>query len=510
MNSENLFFDNYFFYNFKIEIKKKKTIADLISYGKPDSKANLRLRNLELNICLLFALISVCASCKKFVEIPPPTNQLVTASVFASNSTATSAQTAIYTQMQANGDLYNISFFTGLSSDELVNYSFDIGVAGYYLNALNPMIEQASDIWTPAYSYIYQANAIIAALKGNQSLNSEVNKQLTGESEFIRAFWYFYLANIFGDVPLITSTDYSKNAIAFRTSQSKVYQQIISDLIDAQKLLSDNYIDASDTVITNERTRPTRWAATALLARVYLFIGDYENAKSQANSIIANSSMFSLVTDLNAVFLKNSKEAIWQLQPVFSGYNTSEGANFILTDVPQGYLTNCSTLSSQLINSFEQGDKRRANWVDSISIDTNTYFFPYKYKIQFNSSITEYSMVFRLAEQYLIRAEANAQGTDIIGAKTDLNVIRNRAGLSNTQATTKEELLNAILHERQIELFSETGNRWLDLKRTNMVDSVMNVVTPFKGGIWISSAQLFPIPQSERNNGPNLSQNPGY
>jgi len=121
--------------------------------------------------------------------------------------------------------------------------------------------------------------------------------------------------------------------------------------------------------------------------------------------------------------------------------------------------------------------------------------------------------VFRLAEQYLIRAEAKAQqGTDMIGAAADLNVIRNRAGLANTTASTHDDLLAAVAHERQIELFAEWGHRWFDLKRTGQVDAVMSAVTPQKNpsGTWKTYQQLYPVPQSEISKNPFLKQNAGY
>ena len=116
-------------------------------------------------------------------------------------------------------------------------------------------------------------------------------------------------------------------------------------------------------------------------------------------------------------------------------------------------------------------------------------------------------MVLRLAEQYLIRAEARAQQNNISGAQSDVNVIRNRAGLANTTATTQGTLLSAIEHERQIELFAEWGHRWMDLKRTNRADAILG---PLKSSNWQSSDVLFPIPLTQIQNDPNFTQNSGY
>ena len=467
-------------------------------------------------ICLIiFTAISI-SGCTKFVNVQPPITTLVTGSVFNNNAGATAAQTAIYSQMVNNYDPYDLPQNTGLLGDELTNYSTDLIEIQFFTNAMDA--SNSPGPWSNAYSYIYQANAVLAGVTGNSDISPAIRQQLTGEAEFIRAFWYFYLTNLYGDVPLLTTTNYSVNAVAARTAQTLVYKQIISDLLDAQNLLNTNYVDVSDTTITRDRIRPTKWAATALLARVYLYTGDYSNALTQASTVINNSSMYSLVSDLNSVFLANSTEAIWQLGiPLPATQNTPEGANFILTGAPSSGSGNCTTLSPQLLGAFESGDSRRSDWVDSAIVSSNIYYFPYKYKVQAGSNITEYSMVLRLAEQYLIRAEAEANGAGggIPAAITDLNVIRSRAALSPyAGGTDKGSVLTAILHERQVELFTEWGHRWLDLNRTGAVDTVMGApqnVAQNKGGQgWNANDKLYPIPQTELTNDPNLHQNEGY
>ena len=112
----------------------------------------------------------------------------------------------------------------------------------------------------------------------------------------------------------------------------------------------------------------------------------------------------------------------------------------------------------------------------------------------------------RLAEQYLIDAEARAQQGDISGAATKLNAVRNRAGLGNTTAITQTDMLAAIAHERQVELFTEWGHRWFDLKRTGTINATLGV----EKSSWTSDAALLPIPLLEIEADPNLTQNQGY
>jgi len=448
------------------------------------------------------------------VEAPPPALQPVGTAVYDNNATAAAVLTGIYDRMIEGIGLSSgrnsISVLAGLSADELQNYNNnDATLSQCYNNALN---STNVPIWNEIFQHIYTCNAAIEGISGSNNLTEPIKKQLLGEAKFMRAFFYFYLVNAFGNVPLIISTDYKVNAVAFQIPQERIYVQMETDLKDAQGLLNSNFVAADGITATSERIRPNKWTAIALLARIYLYKNDWENADLEASKIIANNTMFNLVEDLNNVFLHNSYEAIWQLQPVLPGYNTWDGNFFILQTPPND--TYPVTLSHFLYESFEPGDNRKANWTDSISDGNQTYYYPYKYKkglYEQNGTVTEYLMVFRLAEQFLIRAEARAQQGDLAGAVSDLNVIRHRAGLKNyTVPLDKPSLLTAILQEKRIELFTEWGHRWFDIKRLKTVDAVMYTVAPQKGTVWNTNWQLYPIPLAEIQKDVNLVQNPGY
>jgi hypothetical protein len=462
---------------------------------------------------VIVLLLSI-TGCKKFVEINTPPTLLVASSVFNDNTTATSAQTVIYSQMSINTESFNMSSSSGLLSDELTGYAASGGQQQLYINALTANGATAGP-WPSAYNYIYQANAVVEGLQNSHGVSAAVKNQLTGEAKFIRAFWHFYLTNCYGAVPLVTTTAYATNARLARTPQPLVYEQIIADLTDAQRLLSSHYVDFSDTATTTERTRPTLWAADALLARAYLYTKKYDLAEAAATAVLAHTDLYGLEPDLNNVFLANSQEAIWQLQipQPNNGQATYDGNKFILQADPTG--SGGVSVSTQLLGSFEPGDSRRTKWVHDTTFAGTPYAYPYKYKQGINvSTVKEYVMVLRLAEQYLIRAEARANQGKLPEAIADLNAIRRRAGLGNYtgSATDPAAILNAILHERQVELFTEWGHRWFDLIRTGTVNSVMGVVTPLKGGTWNADGHqtLYPIAQSERSKDNNLTQNPGY
>ena len=462
-----------------------------------------KLYGIRLIIFSLFILIFF--SCKRFVEIAPPKTQLVSASLFTNDISATAAISGIYSQMMeslggfANG---NITLFTGLSSDELVNYSTDNDQIQFYQNSLTSSTGSTSLLWTQAYQFLNYVNSLLEGLSNTQGVSVPLKQQLIGEAKFIRAFCHFYLVNLFGNIPLVTSSDYRINSIASRTPKSQIYQQIVKDLTDAQNLMVSDYSFSN-----GERVRPNKWAATALLARVYLYEEDWVDAEALATAVINNISNYSLVSNLDSVFLANNVEAIWQLKPVVPGINTFEASMFILTTTPP----DSRALSQNLLNAFEKGDNRKKAWIDSTTDAVNSYYYPFKYKVYVNPTVSEYYMVLRLAEQFLIRAEARSHQNKLSDAISDLNTIRTRAGLPDLSSSLSQaQVFSAVAQERRVELFAEWGHRWLDLKRTNTADAVMSTVTPQKGGTWSTDWQLYPIPQSEILNDPNLIQNTGY
>jgi hypothetical protein len=467
-------------------------------------------RNPMLFLLSFLLVASISFSCKKLVTVDSPTNTLVTASVFNNDGTAIAAQLSVYAALQSS----TASFCTlnGTAADELTNYStsqFNIDV---YRNNLNAQADGGfNNYYGVLYNYIYQENAILENIQSSTGMSARVKQLMTGEALFMRAWLYFQLVNLFGDVPLITTTDYKINGVLARTAKDQVYSQMVNDLTTALTSLSTTYLDPSDAAGVIDRVRPTTWAAHALLARVYLYIGKYDIAAQEASTVISNNAMFSLVTDLNKVFKKNSSEAIWQLIPASGKLFSTMGNSFILT-VPPGN-TVVVAMSTQLLNAFETNDARKSNWIGTYTQGATTWNFPYKYKDNNTATtLSEYSMILRLAELYLIRAEAeaNGAGNGLNGAVSDLNAIRNRAGLPNyVGAMDKGSLLTAISHERQVELFTE-NDRWFDLKRTKTVDAVMSAVTPQKGGAWNSYQQLYPLNPSDLQYDPNLVQNPGY
>lgn len=454
---------------------------------------------------LIWSFIFLIAetSCKKFVEIDDPTDQIVSNSVFNHDESAEAAIRGIYSEMMNNPRLFTSGYttlFTGMAADDLYYYS-PSSRDEFVNNNITPLNHSllTASFWQPSYKYIYSANTCIEGLTKAFSLSPNLKNRLLGEAKFIRAFCYFHLVNIFGDVPLIATTDYKANAPLPKTDMSVIYQQIISDLSDAKLLLPTAYP-------TPGKARPNQFAATALLAKVYLFRSDWTNAEANASLLISSGS-YSIEADLNNTFLQTSNEAIWQLYPANANFNTYEG-NQILPASNGSMPTYLIKLG--LVNAFEPGDLRKTNWTKSRIFSGQTLWYPYKYKIRGGNSsvpLTECNTVLRLAETYLIRAEARAHLGNISGSQNDLNTVRNRAGLLNTVADTQPTLLTAIEKERRVELFVEWGNRWYDLKRTNRATNVLGILKP---ATWNATDVLWPIPVDQITRNPFLTQNPGY
>ncbi|GAA3928778.1 RagB/SusD family nutrient uptake outer membrane protein [Chitinophaga oryziterrae] len=469
----------------------------------------------------LLVLLMICiVSCRKFITVEPPITSNNGGIVYENDPTAIAAVTSLYATM-SNENLLGQGFaalnaLPGLSADELTLFSgsTNLGRIAYYKNQLTSQLINGLDFWRGIYPYVYIENEAIEGISASKGMTSSIKNQLLGESYFMRAYSYFNLVNLYGDVPLILTTDYNKAAGSIRTPKDQVYQQIIKDLLAAQSLMQDIYFDATLTKTTNERVRPNKSAAIALLARIYLYTNNWVGAEGEATKLINNTSLYETVP-LDDVFLMNSKETIWALQNVGAGNrsNSPQGRTFILpsTGPTEGFPY---YLNPDLTASFDIDDNRLSKWTKTLIWGTKPICYATKYKIgQGNFPSTEYSIVLRIAEQYLIRAEARAQQNNLTGmnsAKSDLDIIRSRAGLEGTTAMTKEALLKAILVERRHELFTEWGHRWFDLKRTGKIDEVMPSVTNVKGGTWNSNWALYPIYYQELETGINLKQNPGY
>ena len=456
---------------------------------------------------LLVVVFALLTSCEDYLEIEAPAHKITSETVFSTDETALSAMTGVYNQLASiffsSGGPASVTVLAGLSADNLSPIrSTNLPYMEFERHEISADNFRNLNLWTSLYNMIYMTNSLLEGLEKSDDISEEVSNRLEGEARFVRAFSYFYLVNLYGEVPLILDTDYQANALAEREDKEVVYEQITTDLEAATELLGDNFI-------TGERTQVNRYTAISLMARVQLYLGNWQKAEKMSSEVIAQSETYEILNDLDLVFLANSREAIWQLSPEGRGStltNTNEGGSFIIHPV-FSFLAQFK-LNPEFVASFVDHDQRLEDWVE---LHAGTGFYhAHKYKIQNSTEeILEYSMVLRLAEQYLIRAEARARQGNIAGAVADIDVLRERAGLELIgdirPGIGKDDLLDLIMEERKKELFTEWGHRWLDLLRTGRAGEVFG-----HNSTWGETDLLYPIPESERMKNPNLTQNEGY
>ena len=445
-------------------------------------------------------IAGIFSSCRKYLEIDAPKDQIITESVFSNATNTLAAVNGMYTFALKQSSFLNYQgdFLVGITADEF-QYGLDT-YDGFLNNNIPPANYDLANTWRLFYQVIYQANSIIVNVPDSPVPDSTKAKYIA-EAKIFRAFSHLYLTSYFGDVPLITTTDVTVTMSLPRTPKADVLNAIVNDLKEAEAVLPAGTI---------RNGRFNKWMATALLARTYLYQKDWANAETKAGVLIADSTDFILVKDLTKVFLRGSKEAIWQV-------NTAGGANDNYTYAASVYvaagataLTRVTQMRKELYNAFETGDARKTNWVGTTTVSGTTVNYNYKYKstaTPTNAALIEDYMLLRLAEQYLIRAEARAQQDNLQGAIADINAIRSRAGLTAiSTSTTKSAVLLAIEQERRVELFGEGyGHRWIDLNRTGRIDAVMMAEKPTT---WKTTSNLFPIPSVQLANNPALTPNP--
>lgn len=456
-----------------------------------------------IGLSVLFGLLS----CEDFVDLDSPNFQMITEDVYSKEETTIAAIKGIYNQLYvANFSTYGVSLLGAMSGDLLIARTdtylpFD----QHELFSINtPDASFNQNIWSSAYNIIYLVNRALEGLE-NANINDDLRNDLRGQVLFVRAFTYFYLTNFYGDVPLLLTSDYNTNSTAPRNPTEEVWLQIESDLDEAALLLNKQteYKDG-------ERYYVNRSVVEAFKARVYLYREDWSNAESFSSKVIDRTDLYDIETNPEDVFRANSKEAIWQIAPDgVNNFTPREARHFVLLTPGTGTtIAGNTSLSADFLSSFDIEDTR-STWIREANSEKEHAYFVEKYWFDNDGATQQYSMVLRLAEQYLIRAEARAMQNKLTEAISDLDQIRNRAGIDLIANIMPDiglqALLDSVMLERKRELFAEWGHRWLDLKRTGEVNTEFSNSTT-----WQDTDALYPIPGEERLKNHFLTQNDGY
>ncbi|MCL7752682.1 RagB/SusD family nutrient uptake outer membrane protein [Polaribacter sp. Z022] len=364
--------------------------------------------------------------------------------------------------------------------------------------APSPLAATASTTFLEPF-YVALYNSILSA--NNVILNSS-DATLVAEAKFIRGLSYFKLVQVFGDVTvnLINPTvEEIAAADIERKSKTVVYNNvIIPDLQDA--------IDGLPVQSAAEANgRATKYAAQGLLGKVYATLGNYSDAEIELEAVVNGANAASTIAGMSFadVFSSDLNSAIL-FSTQMTGSITYSGTKF--TDWYAGQNTKADEggpISPDLVSAFSNsvGDVRMSLTVDNnggdpISVKYNTL------------GATEQDWIeLRLADVVLLYAEALNENSKTNDAITQLNIIRNRAGLGNTIASTQTEVRKAILDERRLELACE-GHRWFDLVRAEAAQpGIMNAEM---GATISSDYYIFPIPNGEVTSFDKITQNQGY
>lgn len=440
------------------------------------------IRNAVLLATLLFSV-----SCKKYLQ-EVPNNALPTESSITDASTARAAIIGAYDRLQA----YYTSSYPTLGTITTDNVVFN-GTLSEYLQLDQNAIPTDNVITVAAYQNIYRAinsaNSVIAYVPAvtDPLLTADEKNKILGEAYFIRALSYFDLVRGWGGVQLQLkpTTDLSALKGIKRSSVNQTYDQVLADLIQAEQLLPED---------ANTRSRAQKSAARALRARLHLYRKQWADAENYATQVI-NNNKYQLIRPYKAfstapfqtaesvfelAYSVNDRNSFWNLW-----YPSSSGGQFTLKPSDQ--------LVAKL-NDANTGGSRK-----SLIAGTGTAVYGVLYNTTTTS--TDPSYVIRIAELYLIRAEARAQLSNLAGAKADLDAVRGRSDVPVSTAATQAEFLKAIEDENALE-FAFEAHRWFDLVRTERAGTVL--------GITDKNYWLFPIPFSDVLSDGDVEQNPGY
>lgn len=449
-------------------------------------------------------------SCSKSLDVALPNDQISDQTLFTTKPTILSAMNGMYS---AFANQSNIA--TRMRSLYWLSDEGEISPApGTEIGDMITANLVATNQWFPSWSWfytpIYRANQLIEALPNVPLtvITETEKKQYIAAAKYVRAVNHFMLVTSWGDIPLVMNTSVDINKSITRTPVNTVYDAIIKDLREAAN-------DLPATVnVSNSRTIHNRFQAMAFLARVYLYQGSWSDAETAATEVI-NSGQYQIVTGVNNVFRRGSREAILSLAETATSASflnrTAIGWNTLPANAGNTNTLNCA-IPVSLLATFQSGDQRavEGNWVVTLFGKK----FANKYLYSLNATTAQAAanpqdyVLQRYAELFLIRAEARAQQSNLAGAVSDINVIRNRAGLTNFISSSQPAILTAIERERVCELFYE-GHRWYDLKRTGRLNTVLSAV-PYKAANYKSYYDLWPVAPRELLANPALTQNPGY
>ncbi|WP_460983683.1 RagB/SusD family nutrient uptake outer membrane protein [Spirosoma fluminis] len=458
--------------------------------------------NQFLRYCTVLLLVGL-ASCREVLE-PKPVALLVDNLVLNEPADVQPVRIGMYSALRGTASP------TIIAGDFTADYIQHNGTFTDYRELATKQITATNGavgaLWGSLYRTIYVANFIMEKLPQVSGVPETTRKQVTAEARFMRGYANFIGVNTYGDIPQVTTTDQATNRTIPRTPKATILASVEADLKAALADLPG--VEAGSTNVTTNATYLNRITCRALLARLYLYQKNWAQAEQLATQVIS-SGVYSLLPNYIDVVTRDfTQESILEV-----GYSLSDDpgtGNFALNNLLVGRreVIPSNQVVAALVSN-ESGTRNQTITFNAQNLrgnDNGWTVAKYGTASEDNNNI----VLIRLAEMYLIRAEARAQQgklTGADGAVADLNVLRTRAKAPAVANANQADLLLAVERERVYELAFE-GQRWYDLVRTGRAQAVMTAFSPN----WNSRYELWPIPQTEiqQNTALKGQQNPGY
>jgi len=496
-------------------------------------------------ISLSFVILLLTACGKDWLELDPKGTTLET-SFYQNEEEIFEALVATYDVLQWGGtDGWTMKLgLLNAASDDCYAGGSDASDQPSWVAfdnfTVDPFLGPQSGLWRKGYTGIYRANLVLEKLETVEGLSSEFIARSGAEAKFLRAFYYFDLLRYFGNIPLIDKVLPADDIYTqTQADPAAVYALIESDLNDAR-----NTFELPETLPSSELGRITKGAATALLGKVILYQND-ESRMAEAAAIfeeVINAGIYDLEQDFGEIFKNENEFGIESVFEINYSNNQRGGwGNFGNGDTEGNYdvqfcgmrdyvgplyangwsfcpitedLAAVMQNDPRFSHTIIDGDMLRQQGASYTEGYQNTNYFIRKYAafqddraldgepaLNWGNNIRE----IRLADVYLMAAEAHNRSGNDAQARTYMNRVRTRVGLQPFAGIGGNDLLEAIYNERRLELATE-GHRFFDLVRTGKAGAVLG-----NQGFTVGKNEVLPIPQTEIDiTEGNLNQNSGY
>ena len=490
------------------------------------SKKHLSVNTGQVSVVVLMVITVLMAGCKKFLDVPPK-DKVPQSTLFKDEQGFKDALIGVYLGMNkptngANYGLYTTNLSMGMLSTMAWNYDNAAtgtpGVGGAFYNNVaryvysDGQVKQEIDgIWGGMYNNIANLNNILVEIDGKKDVFTGDNfNRVKGESIALRALFHFDLVRLFGQPPVTGANEKAIPYVRQFTVKPTVFSTVnealdscIADLLAAKELLSNTdttlVLKAGyDPFTSYTQNHLNYWAVQALLARVYLYKGDYDNADKFAKAVIG-SNKFPLITSNVAAAANIIRDRTFSQEHLFSVYSSGiKNYNADLFDKSSGVSLQLSLAGKNAMYTTGSGsnaDYRYTSWFDKnvANVDVPSKFFqdnnlPYE--------LQNIVPVIRVSEMYYVAAECATKRSDIAGGASLLNKVRQARGLNPLNAagiTNTDSLTTEIMREYQKEFIQE-GQTYFYYKRLNKDLKQVTTTT----AIIPQDVYVFPIPDKEK------------